>query len=68
MADSNRKSDPTVSSSSTTSNVEKGRSGTEQPHPAVPVSEGADAADNQEFKDNPDKPDPTTIAQVEVQD
>lgn len=58
--------DPTVSSTRKTDTAEKGRSGNAQPHDAVPVSEGADAADNQVFKDNPDRPDETTIAQVEV--
>ena len=57
MAD---KKDPTVRSGSSPS------SATDGVHPAVPVSEGADAAANKEFKDNPDKPDPTSIAQVEV--
>lgn len=35
-------------------------------HPARPISEADDAAVNKSYKDNPDKPDPSTVAQVEV--
>lgn len=54
-----KKSDPTVSSTSSTDAPE----GT---HEAVPVEEGADAAVDKKYKDNPDKPSPSTVAQVEV--
>lgn len=55
------KSDPTVKSSSKSDPAEGA-------HPARPVSEADDAAVNKKYADNPDKPDPTTVAQVEVTD
>lgn len=58
MAD--RKKDPTV-----TSDV-GGDAYPEGTHPARPVSETTFAAEKREYKDNPDKPDPSSIAQVEV--
>lgn len=33
---------------------------------APKVSDGAHSADQMTYKDNPDKPDPSTIAQVQV--
>lgn len=35
-------------------------------HPALPVEEASDAAVNKEFKDMPDKPAPSSVAQVEI--
>lgn len=35
-------------------------------HPPLPVEEADDAAVNQEFAENPDKPNDSSIAQVEV--
>ena len=35
-------------------------------HPAVPVEQGADWAGDKQYAENPDKPDPSTIAQVEI--
>lgn len=57
-----KKSDPTVTSATT------GDAYPEGTHPARPASEVEHAADRRTYKDNPDKPDPTTIAQVEVTD
>jgi hypothetical protein len=57
-----QKKDPTVTSAST------GDAYPEGTHPAVSVSEGADSADEKKYAENPDKPDPTSIAQVEVTD
>jgi hypothetical protein len=37
-------------------------------HPALPVEQADDAAVNKKYADNPDKPDPSTIAQIEVTD
>lgn len=37
-------------------------------HPAVPVEEGSDWAGDKKYAENPNKPDPSTIAQVEVTD
>jgi hypothetical protein len=55
-----KKNDPTVTSDATADAPEGS-------HPARPVDEAADAASNKKYKDNPDKPDPTTVAQVEVE-
>jgi hypothetical protein len=54
-----KKDDPTVS---TTAEPAPGT------HPAVPVSEGADSADQKQYRELSDdeKPDPTTKAQAEV--
>lgn len=54
-----KKDDPTVSSDSAASND----SGA---HPARPVQEADDYAGNKEYRDNPDKPAPDSVAQVEV--
>ena len=54
-----KKNDPTVTSDATADAPEGS-------HPARPVDEAADAASSKKYKDNPDKPDPTTVAQVEV--
>lgn len=54
----NKKKDPTVTSD---------LAGVEYPegtHPLRPVSETTFAAENITYKDNPDKPDPSTIAQI----
>ena len=56
-----KKSDPTVKSTPTGPDYPEGT------HPLRPLSEQVDAATNKSYKDNPDKPDPTTIAQVEVE-
>lgn len=54
-----KKDDPTVTS-------ERGVEYPEGTHPARPVSEVQDSAESRTYKDNPDKPDPSTVAQVEV--
>lgn len=59
MADSKKK-DPTV-----TSDV-GGEAYPEGTHPARPVSETTYSADRIRYEDNPDKPDPTSIAQVAI--
>jgi hypothetical protein len=54
-----KKSDPTIS----TASIDK----TQYPegtHPARPASEVTHSATNITYKDNPDKPDPTTVAQI----
>ncbi len=56
------KKDPTVTSKSAADD------GTAGVHPAVSISEGADNATYRKYKENPDKPDPTSIAQIEVTD
>ena len=61
MADSKKKDDPTVSTQSA--------GGAEYPegtHPPRAVSEADHHVGQFEYKDNPDKPDPSTIAQVQV--
>ena len=35
-------------------------------HPARPVEQADDWAGNRKYEENPDKPDPSTIAQIEV--
>ena len=35
-------------------------------HPAVPVHEGDDYVGDKQYKDNPDKESPDSVAQVEV--
>lgn len=60
-----KKNDPTVSSSS----VRKDNDGyPEGTHPIRPLAEQDLAAVNKEYRDLPDseKPDPSTVAQVEV--
>jgi hypothetical protein len=57
---SKKKADPTVTSELTGPEYPEGT------HPALPASEVTYSADKREYKDNPDKPDPTSIAQVEV--
>ena len=52
------KNDPTVDSK-----VSQSDSGA---HPARPVEEAADAGVNKQYADNPDKPAPSSVAQVEV--
>lgn len=56
------KKDPTISSRS----VERSPGYPEGTHPARPASEVTHSAANKQYRDNPDKPDPTTVAQVEV--
>ena len=53
------KKDPTVRSGNLGPDFPEGT------HPARPVSETTHGAPKQ-FRDNPDKPDPSTVAQVEV--
>ena len=60
MADS-KKSDPTIKSAS-----KDEPDYPEGTHPARPVSETHHSADRITYKDNPDKPDPSTVAQVAV--
>lgn len=36
-------------------------------HPALPIAEAADAAETRRYRENPDKPDPSTVAQVEAE-
>jgi hypothetical protein len=50
-----KKNDPTVTSDVAESSVS----------PAPPVHEADDGAPIGTYKDNPDKPDPSTVAQVE---
>lgn len=58
-----KKSDPTVTSDVTGSAYPEGT------HPALPPSETEFSPDRFVYKDNPDKPDPSSIAQiVEVKD
>ena len=54
--------DPTVTSATTAPEYPEGT------HPAVSISEGADAASSLQYRDMPDdlKPDPTTVAQEQV--
>ena len=52
--------DPTVTGGST------GPAYPEGTHPARLASEVTTSAENIEYRDNPDKPDPTTVAQLEV--
>jgi hypothetical protein len=54
------KKDPTVTS--------KSAEPSPGAHPALPVEQADDAAVNKKYADNPDKPDPSTIAQIEVTD
>jgi hypothetical protein len=58
MAD--KKSDPTIKSTTGGPEYPEGT------HPARPASEVTHSASNWEYKDNPDKPDATSIAQVQV--
>ncbi len=53
-----KKKDPTV-----TSDV-GGPAYPDGTHPARPAAETTYSADKIKYKDNPDKPDPTTVAQV----
>jgi hypothetical protein len=64
MADEKRreKSDPTVTSKSVSEGYQEDRGS----HPIRPLAEQTYAAENVEYADNEDKPDPTTVAQVEV--
>ncbi len=59
MADSKRK-DPTITTDRTDP--------PEGTHPAVAIEEGADAAVNITYAENPDKPNESTVANVEVID
>jgi hypothetical protein len=52
--------DPTISSGSTDTAQADGT------HPARAASEVTHAAAKKEYRDNPDKPDRTTVAQLEV--
>ena len=55
-----KKSDPTITSETT------GPAYPEGTHPARPASEVTHSADKIKYEDNPDKPDPSTIAQVAI--
>lgn len=55
-----KKNDPTVTSDSGAPEYPEGT------HPARPASEVSHSADRIKYKDNPDKPDPSTIAQIAV--
>jgi hypothetical protein len=57
---SKKKDDPTVTSEVTGPRVPGGHA------PRAPGVGGHHSADKREYKDNPDKPDPSSIAQVEV--
>lgn len=57
MAD--KKKDPTITSDATSPDFPEGT------HPALPASETEHAASKLKYSDNPDKPDPTTVAQVQ---
>jgi hypothetical protein len=57
---SKKKDDPTVTSDLTGPEYPEGT------HPARPASEVTHAADGRSYEDNPDKPDASSIAQVEV--
>jgi hypothetical protein len=56
MAD--KKSDPTIKSGTTGPEYPEGT------HPVRSASEVTHSATNITYKDNPDKPDPTTVAQI----
>jgi hypothetical protein len=58
MADNGKKKDPTVSSNSTAEP-------TAGVHEARPVEQADDYAGNKSYSDNPDKPSPDAVAQVE---
>jgi hypothetical protein len=60
MADTTKK-DPTVTSRSAKPAEEGG-----QPHPARPINEADDYAGDRKYEDNPDKPAPDSVAQIEV--
>lgn len=53
------KKDPTVTSASAGDGYPEGT------HPARPIDEADHSATQKKYKDNPDKPDPSTVAQVE---
>lgn len=53
-----KKDDPTVTSEQAGSAFPEGT------HPARPVSEVTHSADRIKYRDNPDKPDATSVAQV----
>lgn len=57
MATAKKSEDPTIS----TESVSTEDDGT---HEARPISETHHAASRLKYKDNPDKPDPTTVAQI----
>lgn len=57
---SKKQGDPTVTSELAGPEYPEGT------HPALPASEVTHSADKREYKDNPDKPDATSIGQVEV--
>lgn len=58
MADSKKKDDPTITS------TDGGTDFPEGTHPARPVSEVTHSAERISYKDNPDKPDKTSVAQL----
>ncbi len=53
------KPDPTVKSGSAPEYPEGS-------HPIAPLADQDWSAQNKEYRENPDKPDPTTVAQVEI--
>ena len=54
-----KKSDPTIKSGAASDPYPEGT------HPARPASETEHAASKLKYADNPDKPDPTTVAQIQ---
>ncbi len=60
MARNNEKSDPTVTSSKAEPS--------EGSHELRPLEETTDAASNLRYEEAKDKPDPTTVAQVQIRE
>jgi hypothetical protein len=58
MAESKKKSDPTVTSMTESPAYPEGT------HPPRPESETFHSPDRFVYKDNPDKPDPSSVAQI----
>jgi len=52
------KKDPTITSAKTDPPAGS--------HPAVPIEEGANSATELRYAEHPDKPGPSTVAQIEV--
>lgn len=51
--------------------IKSGTVGPEYPegtHPLRPLETVSDSASNLKYADNPDKPDPSTVAQIQVKD
>ncbi len=57
-----KKSDPTIKSGVRSPEYPEGT------HPLRPVAEVTDSALRIKYADNPDKPDPSSVAQIQVKD